>query len=587
VTFQSPVRGTNGISVTGKDFVFDDLSTASGDVELVAKGTVHLQGDIDVGTGTILVETDNLAGVAGAVVQAPGVTMKTGNGGADAVTVIATRGGVTVSKIETGSGGTITIDARGGSVVGRSPAPNLVSTTAVVSAGTGIDLQTEIAALRAVTAQGNVRIREADDLLLEQVFAKGVRTGGGPQISVSAGGRISVQQGDAAAIQTSIGAVNNIPAKLRLGQVDPDDVLVSGDPTQEVIGTIGGLETEGDFREFGSNFRFRVIWNDGLVSELNTPLSSLVTQTGGTKVPTLQAGDSLVWKIDESNRSTLELVRPDWGANPPSGPIRVIVERTYPLRHLNSLANPEVTAKFQVFNDAQISLTDASGELLNQSPEITITTLVSKELLRPSTVVIVIEPQVVVTEVKPVAVLQVTPPPQQQIVIYNQASLAGETDQTSVPHLYLVRLSVDGTESERIEIAVDELRDLAALLERLKNSAMPNGLYRIDYQDPGLPPQRVLEFRKAGEAIGDPVREPGIGSNPLEGATGQGEEAPPAAENGAVDPGTDAGAMRNPQGVPGKEVGSASAFRGSADYTQGAWSSVARQLRKWNARDGA
>jgi hypothetical protein len=321
VTFQSPVRGTNGISVTGKDFVFDDLSTVSGDVELVAKGTVHLQGDIDVGTGTILVETDNLAGVAGAVVQAPGVTMKTGNGGADAVAVIAARGGVTVSKIETGAGGTITIDARGGSVVGRSPAPNLVSSTAVVNAGTGIDLQTQIAALRAVTAQGNVRIREADDLLLEQVFAKGARTGGGPQISVSSGGRISVQQGDAAAIQTSIGAVNNIPAKLRLGQVDPDDVLVSGDPTQEVIGTIGGLETEGDFREFGSNFRFRVIWNDGLVSELNTPLSSLVTQTGGAKVPTLQAGDSLIWKIDESNRSTLELVRPDWGANPPSGPI--------------------------------------------------------------------------------------------------------------------------------------------------------------------------------------------------------------------------------------------------------------------------
>jgi hypothetical protein len=202
-------------------------------------------------------------------------------------------------------------------------------------------------------------------------------------------------------------------------------------------------------------------------------------------------------------------------------------------------------------------------------------------------VVIVIEPPVVVTEVKPVTVLQVTPPPQQQIVIYNQASLAGETDQTSVPHLFLVRLSVDGTESERVEIAIDELRDLAALLERLKNSAMPNGLYRIDYQDPGLPPQRVLEFRKAGEAIGDPVREPGIGSNPLEGATGKGEEAPPAGENGAGDPGVDAGAMRDPQAFPGKEVGSASAFRGSADYTQGAWSSVARQLRKWNARDGA
>jgi hypothetical protein len=34
------------------------------------------------------------------------------------------------------------------------------------------------------------------------------------------------------------------------------------------------------------------------------------------------------------------------------------------------------------------------------------------------------------------------------------------------------------------------------------------------HQEPGLPPRKVLEFRKTAEGIGDPVREPGRGSNP-------------------------------------------------------------------------
>lgn len=53
------------------------------------------------------------------------------------------------------------------------------------------------------------------------------------------------------------------------------------------------------------------------------------------------------------------------------------------------------------------------------------------------------------------------------------------------------------------------------LLEKSKQRSVPNGLYRIYLQEPGFPPRKLLEFYKSGDSIGDPVREPGRGSNPI------------------------------------------------------------------------
>ena len=59
-------------------------------------------------------------------------------------------------------------------------------------------------------------------------------------------------------------------------------------------------------------------------------------------------------------------------------------------------------------------------------------------------------------------------------------------------------------------------KNISGLLERLRKAQIPSGLYRLYYKEPGLPPQMVLEFRKTGNTIGDPVREPGRGTNPVE-----------------------------------------------------------------------
>lgn len=64
-------------------------------------------------------------------------------------------------------------------------------------------------------------------------------------------------------------------------------------------------------------------------------------------------------------------------------------------------------------------------------------------------------------------------------------------------------------------LPVTELKNLSGLLERLKKAQIPSAMYRLYYQEPGLPPQQVLEFRKTGNTIGDPVREPGRGTNPV------------------------------------------------------------------------
>src|SRR6185295_3397666 len=92
--------------------------------------------------------------------------------------------------------------------------------------------------------------------------------------------------------------------------------------------------------------------------------------------------------------------------------------------------------------------------------------------------------------------------------------------------LYLVAVGPDGQEGSRVILPASDLKNLSGLLERLRKAQIPSGLYRLYYQEPGLPPQLVLEFRKTGNTIGDPVREPGRGTNPI-------EDLPPAQQPAA------------------------------------------------------
>lgn len=153
-------------------------------------------------------------------------------------------------------------------------------------------------------------------------------------------------------------------------------------------------------------------------------------------------------------------------------------------------------------------------------------------------------------------------------------------DETQVegPVLYLVAIGPDGKEGTRVMLPVSDLRDLSGLLERLKKAQIPSALYRLYYQEPGLPPQMVLEFRKTGNTIGDPVREPGRGTNPVDGPAEQSQQNPqntlPARP---TQPSQGMGKLQE----PAPRFGQAQIEATLAQAAQGSFSRASRLVRSW------
>jgi len=120
------------------------------------------------------------------------------------------------------------------------------------------------------------------------------------------------------------------------------------------------------------------------------------------------------------------------------------------------------------------------------------------------------------------------------------------------------------------------------LLERLRKAQMPSALYRLYYQEPGLPPQLVLEFRKTGNTIGDPVREPGRGTNPIDQQPPVQQPAAPAADpNAQNNTNTQNNSMGQWQQPAQPQDAVAVMETAIAQAAQQSFSRAARLLRSW------
>ncbi len=404
---------------------------------------------------------------------------------------------------------------------------NLVTSRAVLNAGTGIgtptnDIDTTIQFLEAITGANYIRIDETNDLRLDGVRAAGpffgtpVLEGGPPQIAIhSQTGNITIL--NLSTVTSSTGQISNAPPLIRLDEVNPNDVIIPGDPTQEVTGTLGGIEALGDNLELGVNFKLTVKWDDGVVSTLDFPIDANVhpTVNGLPATTKLQAGDTIVWQIDPNNQSTVRIDHSPVA----QGPIQITIQRTFSLFYLQTVQVPEVLAEFVLANDPNIVLTDNSGTDLNQTTPLVIATALAEDQFRQNFVLVIVDDVVRIEEVSQNTIFEAPTSVARQTQNYIDTDLVEDDKEQEVPTLFLVRVGADGREGARVMLPLSDLQDISALLERLKISRIPNGLYRIYYAEPGLPPQKLLEFRKTGNSIGDPVREPGRGSNPTEPPT--------------------------------------------------------------------
>ncbi len=348
------------------------------------------------------------------------------------------------------------------------------------------------------------------------------------EIVFRAGGAIDIDNG--AVLESATGKVTNAPPLLRIGELDPDDTIVPGDPTQELTGTVGGIEAQGDKLEQGANFTVAVVWDDGLRSELAG----------------VSAGDKVVWRVREDGSSNA-VITPGSG----TGPIVVLVVREYGVDHLTTVTQTEMRAAVEVRNDPSIRLDDGSAVDLNAAHSAVVSRLSSQEIpqkeeppeeappqvvgitaaLEERELVVVPPPPLLAAEISTTPLLQKTPP---ERLRPGQGRVAEQ-----LRELYIVKVvkaeSGEQEQDEHYPLPEDALSDLNVLLERLKQEGLPNGWYRIYLKEKGLPRRRVLEFYKWGDQIGDYPREPGRGSNPAPeaGASNRADGAFPDATAGS------------------------------------------------------
>jgi hypothetical protein len=457
--------------------------------------------------------------------------------------------------------GTIHITAGGAIVDNRANEdPNVTARTAVINAGAGIggagdaDIDTAVAFLSGGTTAGDVHLDAVADVQLQGLLAPA------GAIFVNSAGHITILSGTF--LESATGKVSNAPPLLRVAQQDPNAVILPGDPSQRVTGTIGGDTALGDNQELGSNLTLTVKWADGTTSVL----------TG------LQAGDTVVWTIGPNGESTPTVTH----AATASGPIHVFVERTYSLTFLAGLQVNKVEADFTVSNDSHIVLTDHTATNLNQTvPTVIVTTVSNKDFSRPP---IVIQDRTVfqVADVRIQARSEVTQTLQSQFNRLQDLGFGQLATQDEGATLFLVAVGPDGQEGAPVLLSVTDLKNISGLLERLRKAQIPSGLYRLYYKEPGLPPQLVLEFRKTGSTIGDPVREPGRGANPVENQP-QSQPAQPASPAGQQNPQGAMGHFQLPDARP-VEAASQTAIDPPA---QPSFSRAARLVRSWLRRRDA
>jgi len=212
----------------------------------------------------------------------------------------------------------------------------------------------------------------------------------------------------------------------------------------------------------------------------------------------------------------------------------VTIQRAYSLTFLAALQSNKVEADFTVSNDARIQLTDASSKNLNvTTPIVIVTTVSNKDFSRP-----------------PIVIQETSPPsrcrsqgcgPHGKSTPFLPVPFNRLQDIGFRPDRCPSRLTRSCTSwpSDRMAkkgrgvlLSVSDLRNLSALLERFEEKRKsPAACTACISKSRVCRRNWCSKFRKTGNTIGDPVREPGRGTNPLEGQ----QPAPPAQQQNPQD----------------------------------------------------
>jgi hypothetical protein len=313
-------------------------------------------------------------------------------------------------------------------------------------------------------------------------------------------------------LRTETGTVSNVPPRLSIVEQFPGKPL-GEDGVQLLIGTVGGAGAPGDNEEFGQNLTLTVTWEKE------------------TKSPAFNAGDKVTLITDNPT---------PWEVTPekPSGPIKVSLAITFSQVYIfeQAIKNAGVVeTTITVENDPSIRLFGSPSAGLEPRN-------LGAARANLSTATVTIETRLPLNPVmfpgkppafapprqslplnfdRPAQEVRNTPP---QVAQSEDIRSRGEGTVDAARELLIVKVNPDGSDGPAHQLPPTALADLKLLFERLVQEGLPDGRYRIYLREAGFPLRMLIDFNKSGTSIGDPVREPGPGSNPIPPAEASGTE---------------------------------------------------------------
>ncbi len=359
---------------------------------------------------------------------------------------------------------------------------------------------------------------------------------------------------DGVLLRTSAGAVSNVPPRLSIVEQFPGKPL-GEDGVQLLVGTIGGTGAPGDNMELGQNLVLTVSWGD------EPPAGR-----------TVDAGDQVVF-VTDNNRTRTWTVTPGSG----SGPAEMILALAYSPFYIFEQASQNagvIEATITVTNHPSIRLfgrpsagaapqdLGAASTNLNTATVTIVTRLPLNPVMFPPEPPAFAPPReaLPLNFSRPAQEIRNTPP---QITRSEEVRPREEVTVDTARELLIVKVNPDGSDGPAHQLPPTTLADLKLMFERLVEEGLPDGRYRIYVREAGFPMRILIDFNKSGTSIGDPVREPGPGSNPTS----------PIQDNG-----TAATAVETQPSTPA--LAGVAVAGGYAVATRGRWSAIRNRAVK-------
>ncbi len=355
-----------------------------------------------------------------------------------------------------------------------------------------------------VQAFGDIIFLSSGDVT---IWEYGETTVSGYTVTIRAEGLLTIENG--AALQSDTGQVSNAPPVFRPDPDNPNEVLVPGQRVHTIKGTMGGNEDLGDNLERGVNFTLSIFWSD-----LKT-----------TIIPNIHAGDVIEIFVGEDGQGEPVITHES-----DTGPIQFTLRRQYSLAYLATIETT-VETWLVMTNDTRVLLDDVRPVNLNETSAVRGIKVAGDQFHPSQPIPEYLQPAPPRAPEAAAVVLEApTMPLEVRATQYEEIRPPSEEGAERLRVWYLVRILPSGKEDARHPLSEDIASDPVKLFRSLREMGLPDGRYRIYLEELGFPRRMVYEFYKSGSSFGDPVRERGPGSNPVQ----EGPPAPaPAGKQGA------------------------------------------------------